>query len=222
MLWRALLGALDQEGLLKWDEASLDGSFAPGENCGSAVGKSFNDHNDHLGDRLTFLPLLFARYEAASARARSALNSGDWNPLKPLTPKLAVTVALAFPNRNSCSSRCFRMRSMATSARSRSTCVRINRNPSPPSRPQRSTGVCSTLAVAIGIRGCASAAAGPCHGRRPWTTDGLRRIHSQVRPVSLTALWFRSLRRRLWVDPARVLRPAQRSRESSCARDRGQ
>ena len=27
--WRALLGALDQEGLLKWDEAFLDGSFAP-------------------------------------------------------------------------------------------------------------------------------------------------------------------------------------------------
>jgi len=28
-LARALLGALDQEGLLKWDEAFLDGSFAP-------------------------------------------------------------------------------------------------------------------------------------------------------------------------------------------------
>ena len=27
--WRALLGALDQEGLLQWDEAFLDGSFAP-------------------------------------------------------------------------------------------------------------------------------------------------------------------------------------------------
>src|ERR1039457_2792236 len=27
--WRALLGALDAEGLLKWDEALLDGSFAP-------------------------------------------------------------------------------------------------------------------------------------------------------------------------------------------------
>ena len=27
--WRALLGALDAEGLLKWDEAFLDGSFAP-------------------------------------------------------------------------------------------------------------------------------------------------------------------------------------------------
>ena len=27
--WRALLGGLDQEGLLKWDEAFLDGSFAP-------------------------------------------------------------------------------------------------------------------------------------------------------------------------------------------------
>ena len=27
--WRALLGALDGEGLLKWDEAFLDGSFAP-------------------------------------------------------------------------------------------------------------------------------------------------------------------------------------------------
>jgi len=27
--WRALLGALDEKGLLKWDEAFLDGSFAP-------------------------------------------------------------------------------------------------------------------------------------------------------------------------------------------------
>ena len=27
--WRALLGALDAEGLLKWDETVLDGSFAP-------------------------------------------------------------------------------------------------------------------------------------------------------------------------------------------------
>jgi len=27
--WRALLGALDEEGLLKWDETFLDGSFAP-------------------------------------------------------------------------------------------------------------------------------------------------------------------------------------------------
>jgi transposase len=27
--WRALLGALDDEGLLKWDETFLDGSFAP-------------------------------------------------------------------------------------------------------------------------------------------------------------------------------------------------
>ena len=27
--WRTLLGALDKEGLLKWDETFLDGSFAP-------------------------------------------------------------------------------------------------------------------------------------------------------------------------------------------------
>ena len=27
--WRKLLGSLDQKGLLKWDEAFLDGSFAP-------------------------------------------------------------------------------------------------------------------------------------------------------------------------------------------------
>ena len=27
--WRTLLGSLDQKGLLKWDEAFLDGSFAP-------------------------------------------------------------------------------------------------------------------------------------------------------------------------------------------------
>jgi transposase len=29
--WRALLGALDGEGLLKWEESFLDGSFAPGK-----------------------------------------------------------------------------------------------------------------------------------------------------------------------------------------------
>lgn len=58
-----------------------------------------------------FRPLLFAEYNAASARARSAPNSGDRDPLKPATPKLAVTMALAFPNRNSCLSKCFRMRS---------------------------------------------------------------------------------------------------------------
>ena len=27
--WRALLGALDEQGLLKWDETFMDGSFAP-------------------------------------------------------------------------------------------------------------------------------------------------------------------------------------------------
>jgi hypothetical protein len=27
--WRTLLGAPDEEGLLKWDETFLDGSFAP-------------------------------------------------------------------------------------------------------------------------------------------------------------------------------------------------
>jgi len=27
--WRALLGGLDEEGLLRWDETFLDGSFAP-------------------------------------------------------------------------------------------------------------------------------------------------------------------------------------------------
>jgi hypothetical protein len=27
--WRALLGSLDERGLLKWDETFLDGSFAP-------------------------------------------------------------------------------------------------------------------------------------------------------------------------------------------------
>ena len=34
--WRTLLGVLDQEGLLKWDEAFLDGSFAPAKKgvCG--------------------------------------------------------------------------------------------------------------------------------------------------------------------------------------------
>src|SRR2546426_8666723 len=32
--WRTLLGALDEEGLLKWDETFLDGSFAPGRKKG--------------------------------------------------------------------------------------------------------------------------------------------------------------------------------------------
>jgi hypothetical protein len=35
-----LLGALDAEGLLKWDEAFLDGSFAPAKKGGAAVGKT--------------------------------------------------------------------------------------------------------------------------------------------------------------------------------------
>ena len=38
--WRALLGALDEEGLLKWDETFLDGSFAPAKKRGLAVGKT--------------------------------------------------------------------------------------------------------------------------------------------------------------------------------------
>ena len=37
--WRALLGALDQEGLLKWDEAFLDGSFAPAKKGALPSGK---------------------------------------------------------------------------------------------------------------------------------------------------------------------------------------
>ena len=38
--WRTLLGALDGEGLLRWDEAFLDGSFAPAKKGGAAVGKT--------------------------------------------------------------------------------------------------------------------------------------------------------------------------------------
>src|SRR5215813_1148623 len=38
--WRTLLGALDQEGRLRWDEAFLDGSFRSREKGGSAVGKT--------------------------------------------------------------------------------------------------------------------------------------------------------------------------------------
>ena len=38
--WRALLGALDGEGLLKWEECFLDGSFAPAQKGGAAVGKT--------------------------------------------------------------------------------------------------------------------------------------------------------------------------------------
>ena len=37
--WRTLLSALDEKGLLKWDEAFLDGSFAPAKR-GEAVGKT--------------------------------------------------------------------------------------------------------------------------------------------------------------------------------------
>jgi len=37
--WRTLPGALDEEGLLKWEETFLDGSFAPAKR-GSAVGKT--------------------------------------------------------------------------------------------------------------------------------------------------------------------------------------
>ena len=38
--WRTLLGALDEEGLLKWDETFLDGSFAPAKKGALAVGKT--------------------------------------------------------------------------------------------------------------------------------------------------------------------------------------
>jgi len=38
--WRALLGALDAEGLLKWDEAFLDGSFAPAKKGARRSGKT--------------------------------------------------------------------------------------------------------------------------------------------------------------------------------------
>ena len=38
--WRTLLGILDERGLLMWDETFLDGSFAPAEKGGSAVGKT--------------------------------------------------------------------------------------------------------------------------------------------------------------------------------------
>ena len=37
--WRTLLGALDAEGLLKWDEAFLDGSFAPAKKGAMQSGK---------------------------------------------------------------------------------------------------------------------------------------------------------------------------------------
>jgi transposase len=37
--WRTLLGALDEEGLLKWDETFLDGSFAPAEKGAPLWGK---------------------------------------------------------------------------------------------------------------------------------------------------------------------------------------
>ena len=35
--WRTLLGALDAKGLLKWDEAFLDGSFAPAKKGANTV-----------------------------------------------------------------------------------------------------------------------------------------------------------------------------------------
>ena len=37
--WRTLLGALDEEGLLKWEETFLDGSFAPAKKGASRSGK---------------------------------------------------------------------------------------------------------------------------------------------------------------------------------------
>jgi len=37
--WRTLLGALDEEGLLKWDETFLDGSFAPAKKGALPSGK---------------------------------------------------------------------------------------------------------------------------------------------------------------------------------------
>ncbi|SRR5579883_177289 len=37
--WRALLGGLDEEGLLRWDETFLDGSFAPGKKGALPSGK---------------------------------------------------------------------------------------------------------------------------------------------------------------------------------------
>jgi transposase len=37
--WRTLPGGLDQEGLLKWDEAFRDGSFAPAKKGGLGSGK---------------------------------------------------------------------------------------------------------------------------------------------------------------------------------------
>jgi len=37
--WRRLLGALDEEGLLKWDETFLDGSFAPAKKGALPSGK---------------------------------------------------------------------------------------------------------------------------------------------------------------------------------------
>jgi transposase len=37
--WRTLLGALDEEGLLKWDETFLDGSFAPAKKGALRSGK---------------------------------------------------------------------------------------------------------------------------------------------------------------------------------------
>jgi len=38
--WRTFLGGLDEEGLLKWDQSFLDGSFAPAKKGGAAVGKT--------------------------------------------------------------------------------------------------------------------------------------------------------------------------------------
>jgi hypothetical protein len=37
--WRTLLGALDENGLLRWDESFLDGSFAPAKKGASRSGK---------------------------------------------------------------------------------------------------------------------------------------------------------------------------------------
>src|SRR3984885_15895945 len=69
--WRTLLGALDAEGLLKWDEAFLDGSFAPAKKGrGSRQNQARQGHEvDGTGRR--------SRYSAGSSAGKCLSERSD-------------------------------------------------------------------------------------------------------------------------------------------------
>ena len=59
-----------------------------------------NDQSGSGSNSVRLRPLCFAAYRAESARATSALKSGDLFPRNPATPKLAVTVMVLSPKVN--------------------------------------------------------------------------------------------------------------------------